>query len=484
MNICFLCDLHLPATANALQYKVLDWSVLKLKELQPDCIVFAGDATADGNAATYEYFLGRMQSLRLPFLYIPGNSDLRSEQDREKLINQASPCKTSFGSINIFAINDCSGSICENQLSLLKEAKENDLVFMHHPINSLKEESKESMKLWRNHHPGAMLFYGHRHIFEQNGNDVCLQAMDPDKAIGECPCITYYNTETRELRRIYYDCPVPFDLHAQLGVSCFDEEREIEFAIEKGLVNLELRPNVLKKDEKTIVELIHKWRKAGGKNLSIHLTEVCYDGVNAYSDERYDKLVALAQLLKADRFTQHVPNVPLAVFEQDETAMPKICDFIATKLNKIEHPIVVGVENMHMTAKDVSPYERRFGYKPEEVLFFMNELKQKCRHKVGVNLDVGHARNNAPFSQKYQLSVWYAMLGKYAVGYHIHQVSPIDGKYKNHTAITDVYGRLISYASFFKCWELGEIAKAPVIFEMRTENAYEISLAAFAKHQK
>ena len=75
------------------------------------------------------------------------------------------------------------------------------------------------------------------------------------------------------------------------------------------------------------------------------------------------------------------------------------------------------------------------------------------------------------------------MIGKYAVGYHIHQVNYEDGIFENHMPITDIYGHLISFASLFKYWSTGRIKKAPVIFEMRTKNAYEETLKTFSSYK-
>ena len=144
-----------------------------------------------------------------------------------------------------------------------------------------------------------------------------------------------------------------------------------------------------------------------------------------------------------------------------------------------DYKITVGVENMHMTEGERADEKRRFGYTPQECLCFMEKFAEKCKHRVGINFDIGHARNNAPFSQKYQISTWLSMLGQYIVGYHIHQVTYTDGVFENHMPITEVYGHLISYASFFSCWSTKRINKAPIIFEMRPENAYEITLNTF-----
>ena len=136
---------------------------------------------------------------------------------------------------------------------------------------------------------------------------------------------------------------------------------------------------------------------------------------------------------------------------------------------------------MHMTAKDTADGNRRFGYIPEECLQLMRLLGKRCRHQVGINFDIGHARNNAPYSKTYQIGTWFSMLGEHMVGYHMHQVTKGNGTFENHMPITQLYGSLISLASFFKCWETGRIQKAPIVFEMRPKDAYETTLATFSE---
>ena len=85
MKICFMCDLHLPFDKNALQYDVLDWAISDIIKKRPDCIVFAGDVTCDGNESVYDYFLNAVEKTAIPFLYIPGNSDLRDKSTKEEI---------------------------------------------------------------------------------------------------------------------------------------------------------------------------------------------------------------------------------------------------------------------------------------------------------------------------------------------------------------------------------------------------------------
>ena len=165
--------------------------------------------------------------------------------------------------------------------------------------------------------------------------------------------------------------------------------------------------------------------------------------------------------------------------QRQSQSLYKIARVLKEKLSPLGNDITLGVENMHMTEGELPNDNRRFGYIPEQCIAFMNALKEICPFKVGINFDIGHARNNAPYSSIYQISSWLTLVGKHAVGYHIHQVTLDENGFNNHMPITDVYGSLISYASLFKCLEQNSINYAPFIMEMRPDNAYPISLSTF-----
>ena len=484
MKICFMCDLHLPFDRNALQYDVLAWAIDDLTKKKADCIIFAGDMTADGNMGVYQYCVDRLKNIGIPFLYIPGNSDLRDVNSKKAIYENASDCLTIVNGVKFFALNDSDGRLLDEQLDILEQTEENSIVFMHHPTVCIVKEQREKLLKWRTRNPKTKLFFGHEHRFDEGSNFVSLQAMDPDKAIGENPCITYYDTETERCSKSYYFCPVPTDLYGYMGISCYKPQEEIRYAINKGLKCLELRPNVLSFNEEEIIDLISEWRKLGNTNLSIHLSEIRYENGLVIPDWNYQNLVDFGVKLKAERFTQHVPVVSVKTVKEDAETLDKIAVYIAKALEKVPREGVLGIENMHMTKQDEANDNRRFGYTPEETLLFMQKVKEKCQQTVGINFDIGHARNNAPYSQKYQISTWLSMLGQYIIGYHLHQVKEEGGVFENHTAIDDVYGRLISFASFFRCWSDKRISHAPAIFEMRTKNAYPITLSTFEECKK
>lgn len=483
MKICFMCDLHLPEDKNARQYKVLDWAISDAIKKDTDCLIFAGDATCNGNGDVYDYFINKFTNCGIQGFFIPGNSDLRDSSSAMRIKGISSDCENELYNTKIFAVNDSDGEVSEDTLAQIEKADEQSIVFMHHPIEALGHKSAELMTKWRESHKKTKLFFGHNHISVTEDNDISLQAMDTDKAIGENACITYYDTVTQNIRKAYYFCPVPADLYGYMGISCYKSPEQINYATDKGIANIELRPNCAKADFSVIHSAVSSWRESGGTDLSIHMPDISYINGEAVADESFDKLIELAKTLKNDRFTIHVPKVSVQTTLDDSTALEKICDFLADRFNSLEHNVVIGIENMHMTASEMADNTRRFGYIPGECELLIKMLSKKCRHKVGFNFDIGHARNNAPYSSEFQISSWLSKLGRYIVGYHIHQVTYDNEVFENHMPITDIYGRLISYGTLFADWSEELINKAPFIFEMRPEGSYDITYNVFDSYK-
>jgi len=482
MKLCLFCDLHLSSYRNTVQYDVLDWILDIIRKNQFDAVLFPGDITADGDLTVYRSFLTRMQSLHIPFLWIPGNSDLRKLETAAEIHAIASPLKTDFGKYTILAVNDSDETVSEEAYTALEQADENTIVFMHHQAFVLKSGHRERMEDWMNTHPEVTVFLGHKHITKDMGNLHWLQASDPDKAIGEPPCIAVYDTESKTIEKLHYPFSMPQDVYDYFGISCYDPMKQIDFSAEHKLPCIELRPTFIQQDQKLLKAKIDAWRAAGGKKLSIHLPDVAWKDGAVYSPV-YAETLEKAKLLGADRFTQHVPQV--SVRKASPAVLNSIADFIGKHFSQMPEDCVIGVENMHMRqGKDLPDDTRRYGYTPEETLAFMKLVRQRCRQKVGIHLDIGHARNNMPFSQKYPVGVWYAMVGSEIVGYHIHQVIKAGAGMENHMAITDIFGPMISLASLLESWKTDKVNKAPFIFEMRPEGAYEKTLETFGKYRK
>ena len=87
-----------------------------------------------------------------------------------------------------------------------------------------------------------------------------------------------------------------------------------------------------------------------------------------------------------------------------------------------------------------------------------------------------------PYNSIYPIGTWLAIMGKKIVAFHIHQ-SIKDEKLglRNHNAITNWHGPMISYSGIFKAWEKNKINRRPMFLELRKlEEAIE-SIEAFDK---
>ena len=110
---------------------------------------------------------------------------------------------------------------------------------------------------------------------------------------------------------------------------------------------------------------------------------------------------------------------------------------------------------------------RRFGCTPEECAAWVAEMRQRLGDNIGFLLDVGHARNNPPFSKRVSVGQWYARMGTQTVAYHLHQVlKGPDGRLRNHQPIPTMYGPFISFSSFLWGWHTGQLNRCPIFLEI------------------
>lgn len=174
---------------------------------------------------------------------------------------------------------------------------------------------------------------------------------------------------------------MPSDFPKYIGISCFDPIQDVDFAAQNGLRCIELRPNCLEVPKEELLSHISAWRKNGGVNLSLHAPEVGFSGGLTADTEKWDKFVETALYLGADRVTLHVPQASFEAIRKNGEAMEQILDFLSRRFAMLPNKCVVGVENMHMTARERPDFNRRFGYLPEECVFFMKRL-QACKKDV------------------------------------------------------------------------------------------------------
>ncbi len=471
MKICFITDLHIPYHPLAVQNDVLDWALNDALKKQADVIVFAGDFTADGHIDSFRRFDKKIAESNIPVVISPGNSDYRTPETHDLAKAYEKNPTTEILGRKIISLFDGCAKISEDIYALLEKADEKTIVVGHYPPEGLSGEHKARMQKWRKDHPSVPYFFGHLHYFEQRDDfTYLLTPADPDKAIGELPAISYYDTDTNTLVKAYYNCPVPYDFKNYIGLSCRNVTPDLLYAIDKRIAHIELRENVLHTPD-DLQTKINLWRQNGGKTLSLHAPNtLSADG--QFLEDKWRAFIDVAKRISPDRITLHVPEIQIG--DATDERINEIAAFIADKLSELSDNVAIGIENMHMTDGETVQLHR-FGYLPEDCKRYIDILRTHTSHQVGMHLDVGHALNNLPFSERYTISTWYAEVGCEINGYHIHQTIIKDGKFDNHNPITSWYGKCISYAGFFRAWLTGILNKAPVFLEIRPAEGYKVS---------
>ena len=478
MTIAFLSDLHLPYHGDAVQYKVLRWALTQAAEA--DLLVVAGDFTAAGDREAIDAFAREMEKCPVPAVILCGNAEYRSTaENAQAALRLQSPVCTTLGSRTVLSLCDGDARIPGEVYDALESADEHTVVVRHHPFTSLREPHRSRMNEWRQAHPEIPLFTAHTHRFRQTDAHTWeLPAADPDKNIGTEAAVLFYDTETKEVRQQFYRTPVPADFADWLGLSCRDPKIDLPYAIRNKIRYVELRADAVKRERTSLLPLLEQWRRSGGKMLSLHAPEVYPD---PQKNGAWAEFASFAADTKADRITLHVPQTSVASVKADPVLLSRMADFVGSALRDLPDSLVIGVENMHMTAKDTPDDNRRFGYIPGECRLWRDALAKATGKICGLHLDVGHARNNRPYSEKYCLGAWYAEIGREIVGYHLHQIRRDGNVWENHTPIDGWFGPLISYAGFLDAWSCGQLAKAPLFLEIRTPRGYEITVESILR---
>lgn len=460
MKICIIADLHLPYNGEAVQYTALGHFYSEAVKKKAELILCAGDFTADGNIDTARFFIDKTRGTGIPYGIIAGNSDLRTPETAEEILALQSPVREN----GIFMLRDADRALRDEDMAALEAAEDVRAVIMHHPSGCLSSPSRERFEKWRSAHPDAFVFCAHLHKYKKSGRDIFLPAADPDKAIGTSPRVTYFDTHSGDIGFDGFYCPVPKAFYENIGFSCYEPLKDIPYAARHGICYLELHNLCTGISREELKSEILKWRAKCGRGLSVHAPDIRIRDGKIADTAAWEEFTALVSLTGADRITLHVPRCSVSEYP---VYRELILSFVKALSDKMPEGTVIGIENMHMTSGEKPDNSRRFGYTPPEVLEFMADVGNTVKNPVGINLDIGHARNNAPFSEKYTLGAWYAEAGKYAVGFHIHQVADINGRFENHTPFTEPYGKLISLASFFAGLQSGRLGSAPIILEIR-----------------
>ncbi len=488
MKIGFLCDSHVGGGEKSPQYAYLCKAVEQMKKDGIDTVVCLGDITAFGESAVFDRCVSLLGKFNNAFVLL-GNADVRKKEDKDIILSKAKEVFFREGKKNFLGLHLIAGRIKEEDFAKIENLCSGDVLMMHYGVHSLIVEHRERLEeilkgkklnvIHAHSHKRFDYYIGESRVFG-------LRALDPDKSIGDYPCITYFDTETEEYTEKVFaeNKKLLEEIASHFGISCADNIRELHCAIDNKISAVELRMSTIKEDEAEIYSLINEWRDETQGYLSAHMPNIKYDGEEVAGIE--DWLIAIERSLKyrVDGITVHPPRIKKSILYSNNELLEQLIDLYATSFARFEGSVKIGIENVHKTKAEAEAglpnEELGFGYTPDDVLFFVNKLNEKLgKNRVGVVLDVGHTKNNGSLSSIYTVGSWYEMVGDKTVAYHIHQVLSTENGMKNHNAIENWFGPLISYSSFFYSWDKGIINRAPVFLEVRGSENYLKSVNAF-----
>ncbi len=490
-QIAVLADIHLSDAPGSPQEAALVYALNRLREEKPDVVLVLGDATAAGSADSADRVRTMLDGSGLCYRMIPGNSDRRTPDLSPAVIDKLTvdaPFRTDVVAVCLLDIRD--GKVCPKSRDYLKTLAESAearpiVLASHYPIEICMKDPYVRSLVER----GKISLYIGAHVHRDQEHRIgkmpahTVRGLDPDKAMGGPPAVALFELEGQTWRTselLFEDGTVAHwspsmrqGFIDHLGFSCMLTSLEgLHHAATDGVRCVELKAQYALTDPRAeLLSAVRRWRDSGGRYLSMHMPDLTYDsesstitGVGVFQEA-----VSLALTLEADHVLLHVPRVSVDRMRPDGEVWAGLA---STSLALIREPMargmVIGVENLHMNEGEPADGARGFGYLPLECREWVESLRASSGYDgIGIHLDIGHARNNLPFSHSYTLGQWYALVGRELVGYHLHQVKVKDGHMVNHCPITDVHGPLISLSSFFWGWKTGTLRHAPIFLEIR-----------------
>jgi len=485
VKIGLICDSHMPNNERSAQWQFCKQAAECFKKEDITDIITIGDITSFGEVEAFDAYLDFFKSFT--HHCVLGNSDVRDSLTAPILLNKCNGFKFLIEAKTVLGINTAYAKIQETDKVEMLKLRDGDVLVMHHPIERLIDEEDRVFLTKLCEEKALVVLYAHLHrkLSGCIGKSKLfgIRAIDPDKSFGNFPCVTYFDTDTNEVCEeiICVSKDIISDIRSYFGISCVDNHRDVEYATEKKLYGVELRCNGKGwEPDFTLIPKIEKWRKCGGKYLSVHMPNLYWQDGEIIGKDTWYKAVEYANAVGVDGLTMHPPRVKLSDFEDSEMELLELYKYA---VNNVDGRVMIGVENLHMHGAETCDADRSFGYIPTEVARWRSQIStaiMNCNY-VGNTLDVGHARNNGFLASKYPISRWYETIGDYIVAYHIHQVMAKPEGLKNHNAIEDWFGPQISYVSFFYNWGSGVIKKRPIFLEVKGAENFEKSIIAFDK---
>jgi hypothetical protein len=505
-TMAVIADTHLPAMAGTAQEACLDWALTTLTARPPDLLAVGGDVTAAGSSRAATAFRNKLDRCGLTYLITPGNSDLRNPPQRTAVLQALSSAPVAnHPECRVVLLDTCEGEVTSEARLALAQASEGMgnrplVVMTHFPPELLSPDSRRWCEAWIRQARPSLIVAAHSHRDRQyrwGGAPVhMVRGLDPDKAIGGPPAVAIFELQDGDWRRSALSFPGGTvegwspdereELGSLLGLACSgDAPGGLLRAAAEGVACVELRATAAAAAPKALGDALRQWRAAGGRYLSWHMPDVPWrtDGGELAGVTTWQDLLRLGLQSGLQALTVHPPRAPVKLMQPGSRVWRTVAEAFCRLMEPaVARGVRVTIENLHMNAREAPDESRRYGYLPSECLAWVEELRSRLGGEaVGVLLDLGHARNNDPFASEFTLGAWYALVGRQAAGYHLHQVVAMDGSMSNHQPVTGLHGPLISLSSFLWAWHTGQLNHAPVFIEVPEAEGQRASLHALRR---
>ena len=474
MLLAIIGDLHLTENRKSLTYRnILPEALQAAQNRKADALIGIGDLTASGTEKQTHLLMTELEKCPLPFYSTPGNAETRSQCEKALAAQNIPP----QGNIPVIFMDSSSSAVKEEDISKMDSLPADScfLLCSHYPPEMWQQEAEESLAKAQERKAVTGIIAGHVH----KDGEYTMRGLDPDKASGNPPAAVFMEQQkdgswkrrehilegmdpslwSKEEKRSFL---------AMLGVSCMREPLEtLEEAARLSIPVAELRYEALDNMSKELFSAVEKWRKAGGKCLSLHLPNLRPDENSMDCD--LAKGVHAALLLSCDRVTLHVPEVTAADFPAKKNFLTE--NFVKLLTPLMEKNVVIAIENLHTKYQKWNDNERNYGCTIEECVSWIEHLKKVTAYgNIGFHCDIGHARNNVPFSIHEYMSDYYAEERLPFKGFHFHQIVKIEEyHFKNHFPLEGFYDKVIALSGYFLARKKGVLpSDVPVILEINT----------------
>ena len=483
MKCAILADLHLPDREDTFKEKLLDLTLASLRNEGVGLILGVGDMTGFGTIPAAERLARKLRNTGIDFLLTPGNAEYRSGPETSARI--AEILRTDLRKGRFVVLDSALSKLSDEARETLRTLPEHAVLVTHVPPSRWPESDRALLAGAENRYD--LLIAGHVHYDSAEGKIRTVRGMDPDKAIGGPPAVVILE-ELPDGSFRFSELEIP-DFEASditrwpeperkvfldhVGISGMTEPLEtLDFAARERIRAVELRCSTLEAmPENELKNALARWRDCGGSILSLHLPDLGWKEGKPTGADAVSQFIRSAADLGCTRLTLHVPKMSVNDFSDRavrETVLGHTVQRIA-EANGLG--MSVGIENMHMRKFEKPDGARRYGYTVEECRDWLALLRERLPkpEMTGFHFDIGHARNNAPYSSMEPISTWLAGLGPEMNAMHLHQIEKApEGGFSNHRPIRTLFGPMISLSSLFLAWKAGQMPHVPMFLEIRS----------------